>query len=182
MKFGNCLPSDAHCNWKSKSMKSKFSNAWLLIFTLVLFGCESDNESGPLAQNDAAVLQPAAVAIPDKYGAQVSEKILRAGGNAVDAALAASAALCVAEPHMTGIGGDCFVLWSDANGKINALNGSGRAPAALDGAKLRSEGHSAIAAQSPHSVTIPGAIDAFCTLSDNLFRSSINFYSCCWNC
>ena len=100
--------------------------------------------------------------------AQTAIETLKAGGNAMDAAIAGAVLLGICEPQMTGIGGDCFVLWSDASGKINALNGSGRAPAALDAAELRAAGDTVVAIQSPHAVTIPGAIDAFCTLSDRV--------------
>ncbi len=92
----------------------------------------------------------------------------------MDAAIAGAVLLGICEPQMTGIGGDCFVLWSDASGKINALNGSGRAPAALDAAEMRAEGHSVVDIQSPHSVTIPGAIDAFCTLSDKVGKLGLD--------
>ncbi|WP_375260103.1 gamma-glutamyltransferase [Citreimonas sp.] len=93
--------------------------------------------------------------------------ILKQGGNAVDAAIAGAIVLGLAEPQMTGIGGDCFALISPAGGDdVIAVNGSGRAPAAADAAILREQGHETVPLQSAHAVTIPGAIDAFCTMSE----------------
>ena len=87
--------------------------------------------------------------------------VLRQGGNAVDAAVTASAILCLTEPHMTGIGGDCFVLIGRPNGTVLGLNGSGRSSARADAAWLKAAGLTEIAPQSVHAVTVPGAIDAW---------------------
>ena len=91
--------------------------------------------------------------------------VLRNGGNALDAAVAAVAVLCVIEPQSTGIGGDCFCLYAPAGaGKVFALNGSGRAPAAATIDWYEQHQINAIENTSPHAVTVPGAVNAWETL------------------
>ena len=98
--------------------------------------------------------------------AQVAVDILTRGGNAMDAAIAGAVLLGLCEPQMTGLGGDCFVLFSGPGGSnIQAYNGSGRAPAAASAADLRARNLSTVPTYSPEAVTIPGAVEAFCTLS-----------------
>ena len=77
--------------------------------------------------------------VPDAAAAGVA--MLARGGNAVDAALAAAAVLCVVEPMMTGVGGDAFaLLWSAREARLVGLNGSGRAPAAATLEAYRARG------------------------------------------
>ncbi len=86
---------------------------------------------------------------------------LREGGTAADAAVAAVAVLCVVEPHMTGIGGDCYALISNPGAKLWGYNGSGRSAASASYEALRGQGLSKIDKSSIHAVTVPGAIDAW---------------------
>lgn len=106
--------------------------------------------------------------------AQAAIDVLKRGGNAVDAAIAGAVILGQAEPAMTGIGGDCFALISPAGGDdVIAVNGSGRAPAAAKADDLRDRGEATVPLYGPEAVTIPGAIDAFCTMSEKWGRLGI---------
>ncbi len=100
--------------------------------------------------------------------------ILRAGGNAVDAAIAAVAIQGVVDPHMTGIGGDCFALYAPASGQPISINGSGRAPRRTDLDWLLSQGMTAIPDDSAHAVTVPGAVDAWCRLAADYGTKSLD--------
>jgi len=87
--------------------------------------------------------------------------VLRSGGNAVDAAVTAVALLCVIEPHMTGIGGDCFALIAEPGRPIWGYNGCGRSGAAASTEALLAQGLRAIDISSPHAVNVPGSVEAW---------------------
>jgi gamma-glutamyltranspeptidase/glutathione hydrolase len=95
-------------------------------------------------------------------GTATALEILRAGGNAVDAAVAAAAVLGVVEPSQTGIGGDCFVLYMPkGSGAVHALNGSGWSPQAASTDGFLGRHITAIEGTSPHAVTVPGCVAAW---------------------
>lgn len=106
----------------------------------------------------------AAAATSHPLSTSAALEILQDGGNAVDAAIAAVAVQCVVEPHMTGIGGDCFAIVMEPDGRLTGFNGSGAAPRAATPDKLAELGVTEIEETSPHSVTVPGALRAWETL------------------
>ncbi|ACA16996.1 Gamma-glutamyltransferase [Methylobacterium sp. 4-46] len=103
----------------------------------------------------------AAVATSHPLSTLAAIEVLREGGNAVDAAIAAVAVQGVVDPLMTGIGGDCFALYLPKGAERPiALNGSGRSPAAAEDSWYLERGLT-IEPTSPHAVTIPGAVAAW---------------------
>jgi gamma-glutamyltranspeptidase / glutathione hydrolase len=95
------------------------------------------------------------------FASQAAIDALKAGGTAADAAVAAAATLAVVEPHMTGIGGDCFCLVAKPGAPVWGFNGSGRAASAARADALWDKGVRTIEIDSPHCVTVPGAIEAW---------------------
>ena len=112
----------------------------------------------------------AAVATSHALATTTALTILKEGGNAVDAAVAASATLCVVEPHMTGLGGDCFAIIGEANGKLHGLNGSGRSPSGASLEWYKEQGFSGFEETSPHVVTTPGSVMAWQTMHQKFGR------------
>ena len=109
--------------------------------------------------------QNAMVATSHPAAALVAIDVMRAGGTAADAAVAACALLGVIEPQSTGIGGDCFALIQPkGEGKIVAYNGSGRAPMAATAEWYLERKINSVPLTSAHAVSIPGAIDAWDTI------------------
>jgi gamma-glutamyltranspeptidase len=99
------------------------------------------------------------VVAPHHLATEAGLGVLRAGGSAVDAAIAANAALAVVGPLFCGIGGDAFwLIWDARERRQHALNGSGRAAAAADPASLRADGLDRMPMYGPVTVTVPGAV------------------------
>ena len=102
---------------------------------------------------------------------QVGIDILKAGGNCVDAAIAANAALGLMEPASCGIGGDLFaILWHEKDRKLYGLNASGRSPAAWTLDEATSLGLDSIPLDSPLSWSVPGCVDGWQVLSERFGR------------
>jgi len=111
----------------------------------------------------AATAQPLAT--------QIAVDILKRGGSAVDAAIAANAALGLMEPVSCGIGGDLFaIVWDAGEKKLAGLNGSGRSPASLTLGKLKSMGLETIPPLGPLPVSVPGTVDAWFELHERYGR------------
>ena len=121
-----------------------------------------------LAGRSTVYAPHAAVATSQPLASTAGLEVLRQGGNAVDAAVAAAAVLAVTEPHMTGIGGDMFaIVWLAKEQKLVALNASGRAGSLMTRETLQSRGFRPGSQQGIMSVTVPGALAGW----DKLLRT-----------
>lgn len=119
----------------------------------------TDAGRGPLVPVPIARGRRGAVVAPHHLATAAGLSVLRAGGHAVDAAIAANAVLGVVMPNACGIGGDAFwLIWDAAARKQLALNGSGRAPAGVDPAALRARGMTALPSRGALAITVPGAV------------------------
>lgn len=120
-----------------------------------------------LPGRSAVFAQNGLCATSHPLAASTAIDVLKRGGNAMDAAIAGAVLLGICEPQMTGIGGDCFVLFNRAgSSEIQAINGSGRAAAGAQAATLRDKGLKNVPLNSADAVTIPGAVQAFCHLAE----------------
>ena len=107
------------------------------------------------------------VAASHPLAAQAGVQVLQRGGNAVDAIIAANAALGVMEPTGNGVGGDLFALvWDPKTRRVHGLNASGWAPKALDVAYLKGKGHDSLPARGAFTVTVPGTVGGWVALRE----------------
>ena len=137
----------------------------LVIVPMMIF--MSAEEGDAQMRPDVAGVE-AAVSADHPIAAAAGADVLRRGGNAMDAAITMAAVLAVVRPHMNGLGGDAFLLYRDAkNGRIYALNGSGRAGSLATPKYFRDRAMNTVPDTGMLSVTVPGAVRAW---SDGLRR------------
>ncbi|RJR35531.1 MAG: gamma-glutamyltransferase family protein [Desulfobacteraceae bacterium] len=114
------------------------------------------------------------VAASQPLAAQAGLEILKQGGNAADAAVATAAMLNVVEPISTGIGGDCFALYYDAESRnVTALNGSGRSPAGASIDAVKGQGYTRMPAFTGVSVSVPGTVAGWSDLLERHGRMAL---------
>jgi len=156
-----------------KPIRYAFMATILLGFAMTDSHLDAQRQGAPQAPVERAqarsmvITQDGIVAAESPLAAQAGVEILRRGGNAVDAAIAANAVMGVVAPMSNGIGGDLFVIYYDAkSGKLYGLNASGSAPAALNAQLLRDKGFREMPLRGIYSVTVPGVVDGWQKLLD----------------
>ena len=114
------------------------------------------------------------VVTPHPLATAAGVDALRAGGSAVDAAVAANAMLAVVYCNACGLGGDAFALiWDPVEQHLHGFNGSGRSPAGLTISSVRAAGHDEMPSKGPLPITVPGAVEAWVQLLDRYGRRSL---------
>lgn len=142
----------------------KYLLSFLLLSLLVVICTQAqDRLSGKnFATRSEVIARNGMAATNHPLATQVAIEILKKGGSAVDAAIAANAFLGFADPAMNGVGGDLFaIIWSAKDQKLYGLNGSGRSPKELTLEYFEKNNLNRISASSPHAVTVPGCVDAW---------------------
>lgn len=160
----------------------------LLIITSLVFSTQSfsaDRITGePFATRSEVIAQNGMAATSQPLATQVALDILKRGGNAIDAAIAANAMLGLVEPTGSGIGGDLFaIVWHAQTKQLYGLNASGRSPLSLTKQEFAKKGISEIPKFGPLPVSVPGAVDGWFMLLERfgslsmqeLLAPSINY-------
>ena len=143
-----------------------FAIALFLVYILPLNA--QDRVNGATFQTRSPVLaEHGMVCTSHPLASQIGLDILKQGGNAIDAAIAANAALGLMEPTGCGVGGDLFaIVWDAKTQKLYGLNGSGRSPKSMTLDTLKAMGLEKIPAYGPLPVSVPGAVDGWTSLHD----------------
>jgi len=135
----------------------------VLFFLTALAASAQDRITGrPWATRSEVIAQNGMVCTSHPLAGQVALDILKKGGTAIDAAIAANACLGLMEPTGCGIGGDLFaIVWDAKTRKLHGLNASGRSPKSLTRAHFLEKGLTSIPSYGPLPVTVPGCVDGW---------------------
>ena len=146
--------------------------ALALLLTLPLAAAAADRVTGKAFATRSEVIAPhGMVATSQPLATQIGLDILKQGGSALDAAIAANAALGLMEPTGNGVGGDLFaIVWDARTRKLYGYNGSGRSPATLTLEYFQQQGLKDIPPTGPLPVSVPGCVDAWFALHDKFGR------------
>ena len=139
-----------------------FTTALLFMAGMVLVSGQDRISGAEFATRSEVLAQKGMVATSHPLATQIGLDILKSGGTAIDAAIAANAALGLMEPTGSGIGGDLFAIVWDANSKkLHGLNASGRSPKSLTLSEFKKKGLQKIPSFGPLPVSVPGAVDGW---------------------
>jgi len=145
-----------------------------IIFSLIIpvFTFSQDRIIGhDFATRSEIIARNGMAATSQPLATQVALDILKKGGNAIDAAIAANAVLGVVEPTGSGVGGDLFaIIWSADKGKLYGLNASGRSPRSLKFEFFKENGYEFIPSFGPLPVSVPGCVDGWFEMYDMFGR------------
>ncbi len=152
----------------------RFATALILVMGLfVANGHAYDRITGePFATRSEVIASNAMAATSQPLATQVALDVMRKGGNAIDAAIAANAMLGLVEPTGCGIGGDLFaIVWDAESQQLYGLNASGRSPASLSIEYFAEQGMDSIPKFGPLPVSVPGAVDGWFMLHERFGRA-----------
>ncbi|MDA7571230.1 gamma-glutamyltransferase [Porticoccaceae bacterium] len=160
--------------------KYKTRHKILTVLVLSIFVSTATNGADRVTGEVFAIRSPvlatsAMAATSQPLATQVALDVMKNGGNAIDAAIAANALLGLVEPTGNGIGGDLFaIVWDAKTKKLYGLNASGRSPKSLSLEWLAQNGHQSIPSHGPLPVTVPGAVDGWFMLHDRFGKKPMN--------
>lgn len=149
-------------------MRKSVSVLFLMIISGLAFSSAQDRVTGhDFATRSEVIAEYGMAATSQPLATQVALDVLKKGGNAIDAAIAANAVLGLVEPVSNGIGGDLFaIIWSAEKQKLFGLNASGRSPRSLKLEYFTSKGFEKIPAYGPLPVSVPGCVDGWYEMHD----------------
>ncbi len=153
----------------------RFALTLIAAFSCASIALAADRITGrPFATRSEVYAPHAMAATSHPLATQIALDTMRAGGSAVDAAIAANAALGLMEPTGNGMGGDLFVIvWDPKTKKLHGYNGSGRSPRSLTLAEFKRRGLTDIPPHGPLPVTVPGAVDGWFALHGRFGKRSM---------